>query len=143
MEISPKSDMARVAQWPGEPGTGATRREPSVNRAGQCGEWKWRVSLHAAAAARQREGTVGSVAVLTKPWCVVPKEVGAPASRIGVALGANALTPRGYDLIPGTWARDLTTTAWAMITSQGPLVEVKVLFPTAVVFAYFFSRHSA
>ncbi len=64
------------------------------------------------------------MAVLTKPWCVVPKEVGAPASRIGIALGANALTPRGYDLIPGTWARDLTTTALAMITSQGPRVEV-------------------
>ena len=29
-----------------------------------------------------------------------PKEVGAPASRIGVALGANALTPQDKDLYP-------------------------------------------
>ena len=33
-------------------------------------------------------------------WCVVPKKVGAPACRIEVALGANALTPRVEDLTP-------------------------------------------
>jgi hypothetical protein len=32
-------------------------------------------------------------------------EVGAPASGIGVARGANALTPRRDDLEAGTWAR--------------------------------------
>jgi len=34
------------------------------------------------------------------PWWVVPKEVGAPARGIGVALGAKALTPRIEDLTP-------------------------------------------
>ena len=33
-------------------------------------------------------------------------EIGAPASGIGVALGANALTPRHGHLKAGTWARD-------------------------------------
>ena len=36
----------------------------------------------------------------TMPWCVVPKEVGAPACGIGVALDAKALTPRIEDLTP-------------------------------------------
>ena len=35
-----------------------------------------------------------------------PKEVGAPASGIEFAHGADALTPRYEDLEAGTWARD-------------------------------------
>ena len=53
-----------------------------------------------------------------------PKGDGAAASRIQLALGANALTPRHQDLQAGTWARDLTTTAMAMVVSTGPQVEV-------------------
>src|SRR5262249_46395480 len=51
-------------------------------------------------AARPRQETGQSAGACKKPWCVVPKEVGAPACGIGVALGANALTPRGTDLVP-------------------------------------------
>ena len=36
----------------------------------------------------------------TMPWCMVPKEVGALACGIGVALDAKALTPRIEDLTP-------------------------------------------
>ena len=50
------------------------------------------------------------------------KEVGAPARGIGVAPGANALTPRGQTSSRYLGPRS-TTTAPAIVTERGPRVE--------------------
>src|SRR5205823_4068528 len=77
------------------------RRQPKLNSL---------VTLHAGSA-RHLEETGHRMGERRQwPWCVVPKEVGAPASRISLALGANVQTPRHDDLRAGTWTRGSTTT---------------------------------
>src|SRR5262249_19926834 len=91
--------------WPNDnadvPGRLQRHDATKTQRAAPVRSSAW-LTRHAAAAARQRQGTGQSgqsvVEACQQAVVVVPKEIGAPASRIRVALGANALTPRHKDL---------------------------------------------
>jgi hypothetical protein len=74
-------------------------------------------------------------------------EVGAPASGIEVALGANALTPRHKDLEAGIWARGsfppaalLVYLVWAGTASWGACANGPDLISVELAFLAFDTR---